>query len=178
MLAGRSAVPLPDPDAPTSPPLALSPLIPLVFDLKGDTTPLVVRDRYRCGPLDRSIPFRPFFFVAGLMAQATMLRGIKRRVESNAKKQPGTSSADPSILATRNSVTAATPTARVRDVREHYGFDRPTGLIPITHGERPVLDLVPQARLLCGKHQADMPRRGRAASIGHTRSRDRGGCSS
>jgi hypothetical protein len=49
--------------------------------LAGGRTRLIVRDRFRSGPVDLSVPFWPFFLVADLIVQPTMLRGIKRRVE-------------------------------------------------------------------------------------------------
>ena len=49
--------------------------------VKGGRTRLITRDRYRSGPVDLSVPFWPFFFVADLIVQPTMLRGIKRRSE-------------------------------------------------------------------------------------------------
>jgi hypothetical protein len=53
----------------------------LLTPATGGRTRLVVRVRYRSGPLDLSVPFWPFFFVADLIVQPMMLRGIKRRVE-------------------------------------------------------------------------------------------------
>jgi len=44
-------------------------------------TRLILRDRFRSGPVDLSVPFWPFFLVADLIVQPTMLLGIKRRVE-------------------------------------------------------------------------------------------------
>jgi hypothetical protein len=49
--------------------------------LEGGRTRLICRDRVRYAPLDLSVPFWPFFFVADLIAQPTMLHGIKRPVE-------------------------------------------------------------------------------------------------
>ena len=62
-----------------------------VFVLKpspGNKTRLLVRTRYRSGPVDRSLPFWPMFFVVDLLMQPMMLRGIKRRAEW-AGQQPG-----------------------------------------------------------------------------------------
>lgn len=49
--------------------------------LDGGRTRLIVRDRFRSGPVDLSVPFWPFLLVADLIVQPTMLLGIKRRVE-------------------------------------------------------------------------------------------------
>jgi uncharacterized protein YndB with AHSA1/START domain len=49
--------------------------------VEGGRTRLITRDRYRSGPVDLSVPFWPFFFVADLIVQPTMLRGIKQRAE-------------------------------------------------------------------------------------------------
>jgi len=54
---------------------------------EGGKTRLIVRDRYRSGPLDMSVPFWPLFFVADLIVQPVMLRGIKRRVEWTSQQQ-------------------------------------------------------------------------------------------
>ena len=53
----------------------------------GGKTRLIVRDRYRSGPLDLSVPFWPLFFVADLIVQPVMLRGFKRRVEWTSLQQ-------------------------------------------------------------------------------------------
>jgi hypothetical protein len=53
--------------------------------LEGGRTRLISRDRVRYAPFDLSVAFWPFFFVADLIVQPTMLRGIKRRVEQVAQ---------------------------------------------------------------------------------------------
>jgi hypothetical protein len=53
--------------------------------LEGGRTPLISRDRVRYAPLDLSVPLWPFFFVADLTVQPTMLHGIKRPVEQVAQ---------------------------------------------------------------------------------------------
>src|SRR4029453_79468 len=63
--------------------------------LEGGRTRLIVRDRMRYAPLDLSVLFWPFFFVADLIVQPTMLRGIKRRVETPARQTDGSTGAIP-----------------------------------------------------------------------------------
>lgn len=53
----------------------------LLEPLAGGKTRLIVRDRIRYTPLGLSVPFWPLFYLADLIVQPTMLRGIKRRVE-------------------------------------------------------------------------------------------------
>jgi hypothetical protein len=53
--------------------------------LEDGRTRLICRDQVRYAPLDLSVPFWPFFFVADLIVQPTMLHGIKRPVEQVAQ---------------------------------------------------------------------------------------------
>ena len=54
-----------------------------VLEPRGQAaTRLIVRVRYRTGPLDLSVFYWPLFFLSDLIMQPAMLRGIRRRAES------------------------------------------------------------------------------------------------
>src|SRR6266511_1592712 len=78
--------------------------------LEGGRTRLIVRDRMRYAPLDLSVLLWPFFFVADLIVQPTMPRGLRRRLDAPARQTPAPAAARPerSARRTRNRPPAAT----------------------------------------------------------------------